>query len=293
MSSLPRGKEERTFSIVSAPHLHSTQSTSKVYWGMFGALLPLWIASLIVFGWDAFRIFLLAVGAACGSEYLLHFMFRSGKHRLNGNAALIGALFAFLLPPEIPSWAVLIGATGAVLIGRELFGGLGENLFHPSLFAYVFVQGIVPFQEAGLSEASFGINHFFLGAGFGLLGDSSMFALLIGVFYVWFRKWLSWEMPVLFLLVFTLVSHGLSRSIAQELFRSAIFLVAFFFVTDFATTPITRKGRLVFAAAAGVLAAFFQMWAGTFVSMAGSVLVMNASVPLLDRLANSRLKSIW
>ncbi len=268
------GKADAPFSLAAGPHLRAAHSTSKILWGTSAALLPIGIGSLVLFGWDALRILSIAIVSAVGFEYLFRVLFGQRHQIQNGSTVLIAVLFAFLLAPTTPWWMVAAGSFVAVIIGKEIFGGLGQNLFHPSLVGYLTLAALFPYELGKPIGASFLLAIFVSGA--------------ISIA----KRWIPWESPVFYLGAVGTSSFVTGRPPIHEVFNGSIFLCAFFFVTDWVTTPVTREGRSCFAIGAGILTAVLRFWISPPQAMASAILLMNALVPLLDRFVRPNSKGL-
>ena len=268
---------DQPLSVVSGPHLHSDNSVWKVQGGTIAALSPLWAVSLIYFGWDAFRILCLATFFSVSLETLYRCAARQKIRIKDGSAFLIGSVLAFLLPPSIPWWLVLFGSFVAVVIGKEVLGGLGQNVLHPVLVADASLIILFP----GFARSSEGSLANFAGAP-EFLSTSSVVAIVLGGVFLIVTKRAHWETPLAFLIVVFGSAFAVGQIWMGELATGLIFFTAFFVLTDSVTSPMTRVGRLVFASGAGVLSVALNVWGSPESSLVFSVLLMNALVPVLD-----------
>ncbi len=277
MPSLLTGKFEKPFSILPGPHLRASNSIYKIIWGNFVALLPILVSNTIFFGWDALRIFIIATSSALIFEYLFQVIFRRKVQIKNSHTLFLSALLAFLIPPTAQWWVVMLGSFVTVVIGKEMFGGLGQNLFHPTLVGYAALLALFPVEMTEYNQTS-----------------SPMAVLAIGISgaLIFFKKWISWEPPLLYLTTVVGSVFLLGGNPVSEILVPSIFLCAFFFVTDSVTTPITKQGRMLFAVGTGVLTAIVHLWAGPLKAMTSSVLLMNALVPLMDRFIRPRSRKL-
>ncbi|MBI4373025.1 MAG: RnfABCDGE type electron transport complex subunit D [Candidatus Omnitrophica bacterium] len=275
MLSLLGSKADKPFSIFSNPHLSAPHSTRKIMWGIFASLLPIWVAGFFAFGWDAFRIGLIALFSSVSFECLFRILIGRKTYVQNASAVLTATFLAFLLPPEIPWQLILLAAFLSVVMGKEIYGGLGQNLFHPSLVGYAALLLFFP-HEMSRSE---------------LLGGASLFAIVVSGVILGVKKWTAWEASFFYLAAVAICSFLLGRLVKFEVLTGAIFLCAFFFVTDWTTTPTTREGRSLFAVGAGVLTAVIRTWASSAEAAVSSVLLMNALVPLIDLFVRTQKKA--
>ncbi|OGX03249.1 MAG: hypothetical protein A3G87_04820 [Omnitrophica bacterium RIFCSPLOWO2_12_FULL_50_11] len=303
MLSVYKLKLDQPLTVAAGPHLRSTHSVQQFMWGTASALIPIWIASLIFFGWSSFRVLALATGSAVGFEWLFQraFQLRISVH--NGSGFLLGAVFAFLLPASVPSMLVLLGAFFAVIVGKEFLGGLGQNLLHPALVSYVLLLTLFPAAfGASVSAPTSGplalevarvewteLWRFFLGCPRETLGGASIVAVWIGGLIEVVKKWARFELPFFYLATVMIGTMAIGQNRVGDLFPGAIFFAAFFILTDTVTSPVTRNARMVFAVGCGLLTLVVRFWtAYDPLAIACAVLIMNACVPALDRAFRSR-----
>jgi len=307
--------------VSSSPHLHSRQLTSRLIWSVVGALFPSLIASVIIFGLPALKIISISVLSCIFTEALIQKLSHKEITIDDGSAFLTGLLLAFNLPSNIPFWIPIIGGIFAIAICKQAFGGLGANIFNPALAARafllaswpkymtIFVKPLSPdaittatplmmFKEAKIQAISqLGLSYWdlFLGRRGGCLGEVSILALLIGAIYLLYKGYIWWQTPIAYILTFAGLSWSFS---AQGLFRGDILfsvmsggliLGAFFMATDYVTSPITKKGQLIFGVGCGVVTFLIRRFGGYPEGVSYSILMMNAFVPLIDRFVRPRI----
>ncbi|THB63718.1 MAG: RnfABCDGE type electron transport complex subunit D [Spirochaetaceae bacterium] len=303
-----------------SPHIYSKERTSTIMWWVSFALLPLVITSTWVFGLRSLVIILTAVGASVVSEYVISkYILKKQVLISDGSAVVTGILLAANLPVSIPVYQVVIGAIVAIGVGKMVFGGIGNNPFNPALVGRTFLLISFPVQmntfpapgfslwsssaDAVSSATPLGIAaaggtmsdlpgymDIFLGQVGGTLGGIGVLAVLIGGLILIAKKIIDWQMPALFLGGIVLVT-GSAWLIDPQAYLSPLFhimaggamLGAFFMVTDYSTSPMTLKGKMIFAGSAGIITAVIRLFAALPDGVAYSILVMNALVPLIDR----------
>ena len=272
MPSLLKDKTEKLFPKISSPHLFAAHSSSQIVWGFFAALIPIWIAGVVAYGFAAVWVFVLAVGFSCGAQYVF------GKRTWIqlGGAAFMGGLLTLLLPAQIPWQGVALGSLISSLMGQVAFGGLGQNIFHPALVGYAALFLLAPDWFSNRASES--------------LGTTSIFAVVFSSLFLLFKKWIAWRTPFFYLLALGVFSSFFGRSFISELFNGSIFLAAFFFMADPVTAPMTSRGRAGFAIAAAFLTAMLRFWAEPLPAALCSVFFLNGFVPLLDRWTQPKLK---
>jgi len=293
MSSLLKGKGEKLFPLVLGPHLKGISSSRTMIWGISAALLPIWISSFIAFGWNSLRVLALTVICAAAFEFGFRVLTAQKQKLKDGSAILTGALLGLLLPPTASWQATVVGVFIAIVIGKEMFGGLGQNLFHPALAGYVALHALFPQETASFSQTvSAAISQLFFENRLDLPSGPSVFSILIAGVILLLRKWIFWQAPLFYLTAAALTSYLIGHVPIYGFMNGSVFFCAFFLVTDGATTPITKRGRCIFAATAGVLTASFFSWMSWMESVVFSVLLMNAVNPLLDRFVRPQSKGL-
>jgi H+/Na+-translocating ferredoxin:NAD+ oxidoreductase subunit D len=248
---------------------------------------------------------------------------------VDGSAALTGILLALNLPPSCPWWIALFGAAVAILIGKQVYGGLGYNPFNPALVARVVLLISFPVQMTSwtapaplgsgidavtsatpLGEiktavmltgqlpelATSGFGHYFLGNMAGCLGEVSAVALLLGGVFLLYKKIITWHIPASFLGtvlviggVFWLIDPTRYPSPLFQLLTGGMLLGAFFMATDMVTSPVTDRGMLVFGFGCGLLTILIRLFGGYPEGVSFAILLMNACTPLIDRYLRPKL----
>src|SRR3989338_1045866 len=296
MSSSPLiPKLEKIFSIGPNPHILSQNSVNKRIGWNLAALLPVWLSGFRVFAWDAVSIPLMVIVFSVGFEWLFSKWIHKKYMFQNGYTVFLAILFALLLPPEIPWWAILVGVFFMTIIAKEMFGGLGGNIFNPALIGLAMIMLLFPsyfLSESGFQRTIQIFSERFLQAPFRelmfngraeLLGEASAIAVIIGGIIMILSRTIRWETPLIYLL-----SAGAGFFLAGEEFmfrtlQTGILFSAFFLVTDSVTTPITSSARVPFLILCGLLLVIFiQNGLSEVESVVYSILIGNVLTPLLD-----------
>jgi electron transport complex protein RnfD len=277
------------------------------------ALIPATAAGIYFFGLRAAFVILVTILSCLASEYLTRMILKREFTISDFSAVVTGLLLALNLPPTIPLWMAAVGGVVAIVIVKQLFGGLGQNFMNPALVARVFllnafVKQMTTFVKPGpdaISSATplFGIKEFvkgneanlsgywdlFVGNVSGCLGETSVLALLIGAAYLLFRRVISLEIPVTFIgsvAAVTWIFGGQSLFTGDWLYHilaGGLMIGAFFMATDYATSPVTLKGRIFMGLGCGVLTAVIRLYTGYPEGVSYAILLMNICVPLIDR----------
>jgi Na+-translocating ferredoxin:NAD+ oxidoreductase subunit D len=296
--------EETTSS--SAPHIHSKWSVKRTMYLVILALMFPTGASIYFFGFNAILVILTSVLAAVATEYLIK-LWRKKKFVMDGSAVITGLLLALTLPPTIPLWMVALGSIFAIAIAKEAFGGLGHNIFNPALAGRAFMQLSFPAQmsvwiapsgfspdavtsASPLSDAfkQIGDNFdlyrdLFLGNVSGSLGETSALLLLAGGILLIALRIIDWRTPVAFIGATVLLSLALGHDPIYQVLSGGLMIGAFFMATDYVTSPLTRNGKIIFGAGAGIITIIIRLFGGFPEGVCYAILLMNAAVPLIER----------
>lgn len=275
-----------------------------------------------MFGVRVVGVVALAVIACVGMEALAQALRRRPITLWDGSAALTGLLLALNLPASSPWWMVILGAAAAILLGKQVFGGLGQNPFNPALVARVVllisfpvqmtnwivdggmladaVATATPLGEAKTALMTSGtvtqvageLSFWKLAVGLqrGCIGEVSEVALLLGAAFLLWRRIITWDIPLGFV-ASTLAITGLAWLVAPDRYlgphvhmvTGGLVLGAFYMATDMVTSPLNRKGRWMFGIGCGVITAVIRLWGGYPEGVSFAILLMNACVPLIDR----------
>ncbi|MDR0653487.1 MAG: RnfABCDGE type electron transport complex subunit D [Synergistaceae bacterium] len=294
--------------ISSSPHIRAETSTQKIMANVIGALIPSGLASIYFFGPRAAAVIAVCVASCVLSEAAWQKL--SGKKITvsDFSAALTGLLLAYNLPPTIPLWMGAIGGAFAMIIVKHFFGGLGQNIMNPALAGRAVmlscwpvamttwtldgVSGPTPLAVIKLSEGSLPpLADMFIGRIGGCIGETSSIALLLGGAYLIWRGIISWRIPVVYILTVAVLSalFGRSGGPATEILSGGLILGAFYMATDYATSPMTPAGQIIFAFGCGLIASLIRAFGGYPEGVSYSILIMNLAVPIIDRLTPPRV----
>lgn len=304
--------------VAPAPHVQTTQSTARIMRDVVIALMPALIVSVVVFGWSALCVTALSVASCVVFEYLIQRFLVGGAPTVgNWSAVVTGVLLAFNLPASIPWWIVVIGAFVAIAIAKMTFGGLGKNPFNPALVGRVFLLIAYPVQmtsfpevegfdalsgatplaavkQGAMDSGAFAMQDMMLGHMPGSLGEVAALALLAGFVYLLWRRVITWHIPVTVLATMAVFAFVVSLASGIEgaaLWQLPLFHVlaggamlgAIFMATDYSTSPMTVRGGVIFAAGIGVITMCIRLWGAYPEGMSFAILIMNSTVPLLNK----------
>ncbi len=308
------------FFVAASPHIHSPQSTQSLMRDVLIALVPAFCLSILVYGLDVLRVTAIAVVSCVVVEYLIQrFLIKGDCTVKNLSAVLTGVLLAFNLPSDIPWWIVVIGAVVAIGVAKMTFGGLGRNPFNPALVGRVFLliaypvqmtsfpqpispefvdafAGATPLAALKAQAVELGdVNFLNMLSGVmpGSLGEISAISLLVGGVYMIWRKVITWHIPVavlgsmaVFAFVIAAFTGGgamLYELPAFHLLAGGAMLGAIFMATDYVTSPMTKKGMLIYGIGVGVITMIIRQWGAYPEGMSFAILLMNAVTPLINK----------
>lgn len=293
--------------VASSPHIRGNFRTNRIMLDVVLALLPALAVGAFFQGPRALLVALLSVSTCVVTEYLYSLITKSRNTAVDGSAMVTGLLLAMTLPATVPYWQVLVGDVFAIVFVKALCGGLGQNIFNPALAARAFMLLIYPvgltrFQGLDGVTAATPLHHMvmpalptetlgqmFLGRCPGTIGEVSALALLIGGAYLVYRKVISIRIPAAYLGTVALVTLVFSKTgdpvswMLYSLLSGGVMLGAIFMATDYATSPATPVGQVIYGIGCGVLTVFFR-YNGLFPEgVTYAILIMNAFVWFIDR----------
>ncbi|HZX45122.1 MAG TPA: RnfABCDGE type electron transport complex subunit D [Candidatus Nanoarchaeia archaeon] len=289
-----------TLTVSSNPHLRDKDYVNKIMWTVILALLPASAAGVYFFGMRALTIIIVSMAFAMATEAIIQWLTKKQITIADGSAALTGLLLALVISPLVPWWVAAIGAVFAIAIGKMVFGGLGNNIFNPALVGRAFLvasfpaimtswlipDGITSATPLGLLKEQgikTGYLQLIVGNIGGSIGETSAIALLLGAAYLFYKKVIDWRIPAAYIgatFVFTLV---FGQDPIFHVFAGGLLIGAFFMATDYVTSPLTARGKLVFGLGCGLLTGLLRLFSSYPEGVMFAILLMNAAVPLIDR----------
>lgn len=296
------------FNISASPHIRAKDTTENIMLWVIIALLPTTLFGIWNFrDQNAWILVVVTVAAAVLTEYLYEKLMHKKVTIKDMSAAVTGLLLALNLPASAPWWMGVLGAVFAILIVKQLFGGLGQNFMNPALAARCFllisfagkmtnfsysgfdgVSGATPLAVLK-SGGTVDVPAMFVGNIPGTIGEVSVIALLIGAAYLLAKKVISIRIPgtyILTVVVFAILfgGHGFDLNyIAAHLCGGGLIFGAFFMATDYVTSPITPKGQIVFGILLGVLTGLFRIFGGSAEGVSYAIIISNILVPLIEK----------
>lgn len=312
------------FILKSSPHFQHKDSVPKIMYAVILSLMPAVAASFYFFRLRALLLYVFSIGACLLTEALF---LKLRKKPINavwdGSAVITGLLLAMTLPPSLAPEMVVIGGVVAIALGKQVFGGLGDNIFNPALVGRAFLQvafpvslttwippvtlqvntatyatplGNLKFYNALAEGTMTPLRDMFWGNTGGSLGETSAVALLLGAAFLLYKKAINWRIPVgilgtltVFTGVFWLVNPERYASPSFHLLAGGLIIGAFFMATDMVTSPITVSGTWIFAVGIGLMVALIRLFGGYPEGVMFSILFMNTFVPLINRSTRPRI----
>ncbi len=300
--------------VSSSPHLLTEENVPRIMHAVIMALLPVCLVSIYVFGIRALVLIVTCLISCVLTEYACQRLAGKKPTVYDGSAAITGILLALTLPPAFPLTGAVLGSVFAIAIGKQVFGGLGYNIFNPALLGRAFLQAAYPVLitiwtepfgnpwsvETVSSATPLALVKFegktapymdmFLGSVSGSLGETSALAILIGGLYLRYKGYINWKLPLgylgtlaIFGGLFWLVNPEKYPDPLYHLLSGGAMLGAWFMITDMVTSPTTAKGQWIFAIGAGVITIIIRLFGGLPEGVMYSILLMNSVTPLLNR----------
>ncbi len=304
--------------VEASPHIRSSRSTKNIMLDVIIALCPALIASIVIFGYKSAVLAAVCVASCVLFEFLFNKIVKKPGTVSDLSAIVTGMLLAFNLPVDLPIYMAVIGCFVAIVIVKCLFGGIGQNFANPAITARIVlmlsftasmtswakpmawldggadaVTTATPLDIISSGEGALpSLLDMFLGVRGGCLGETCTLALLIGGIYLIARGVIRPLTPICFIgtvAVLTFFSGGFDISyVAYQLMGGGLVLGAFFMATDYSTTPMTDKGKIIFAIGCGLITFLIREFANYPEGVSFSILVMNCLTPLIDRFTSAK-----
>lgn len=295
--------------VSSSPHVRSDVTTREIMLDVAIALLPATAFGVYHFGVRALLIILVSIFACVMTEYTWQNLMKKPVTISDGSALVTGLLLALNLSPSVPLWIPLIGGVFAILVVKQLFGGIGQNFMNPALAARCFllisfagrmtnftvdgVSGATPLQvmkEGG----EFDVVSMFMGNIGGCIGEVSALAILIGAVYLLIKRVIDLRIPLAYIGTFALFLLAFSGRgfdiayISAHIFGGGLLIGAFFMATDYASSPVTPWGKIIFGICLGILTGVFRLFGGTAEGVSYAIIFCNLLVPLIEKITVPR-----
>ena len=295
--------------VSSSPHITSKTKTKDLMRDVIIALCPALIASIIFFGYRALVIEIVSVACSVFFEYISRRIMKREQTIGDLSAVVTGLLLAFNLPAGVPIYVPIIGAGVAIIVAKQMFGGIGQNFVNPALIARIILMNSFPVLMTTWYPAAAGnfagdtvatasplgliaqgavdklpsTLDMFLGNTAGCLGETSALALLIGGIYLICRRVISATIPCVYIATVFVLSAILGQNPVVQILSGGLFIGAFFMATDYVTSPLTNKGKVIYAFVMGVITVLIRVFASLPEGVSYSIVLMNIIVPLIER----------
>lgn len=298
------------FVVSGTPHVRSKESIQSIMRDVIIALVPATAAGIYYFGISALILIIAAIVSSVVFEALCQKIMKKPVTVSDLSAVVTGLLLAMNLPAAAPIWVAIVGSAFAIIFGKQLFGGLGQNFINPALAGRAFLLASYPTEmttwsvpnglevadaatyatplaqlKAGHLDASLG--ELILGQCGGTIGETCAIALIIGGVYLLYKHVISWKIPVIYIatvaILFGVIGRHGVRMPLQEIMAGGVMLGGIFMATDYASSPVTPKGQIIFAVGAGLITYLIRTFGGYPEGVSYSILIMNCCVPLIER----------
>ena len=297
------------FVVSGTPHVRSKESIQSIMRDVIIALIPATAAGIYYFGLNALILIIASIVSCVVFEALYQKATKKPVTVSDLSAVVTGLLLAMNLPAAAPVWVAIVGSAFAIIFAKQLFGGLGQNFINPALAGRAFLLASYPTEmttwsvptglaadaatyatplaqmKAGALDAN--LLDLFIGRCGGTIGETCAIALIIGGVYLLYKHVISWKIPVIyiatvFILFAAIGRHGV-RMPVHEILAGGVMLGGIFMATDYASSPVTPKGQIIFAVGAGLLTYLIRTFGGYPEGVSYSILIMNCCVPLIER----------
>ena len=311
---------EQMYNVSSNPHVRDKMTTSRIMQLVVIALLPTTLFGIWNFGFRALLVVLVTVASSVFFEWLYNRLMHK-KNTINDFSAVVtGLLLALNMPPQIPLWMPVLGSAFAIIVVKQLFGGLGQNFMNPALAARCFLMisfagkmtdfavdklsgyhcidtvtgatALAELKNSGFTADSISVKNLFIGNIHGTIGETSAIAILIGAVILLAFKVIDLKIPLTYIGSFAvfviLYMLGTGKGfdvnyLFSHLFGGGLMLGAWFMATDYVTTPITPNGQLIYGCCLGVVTAIFRLFGGSAEGVSYAIIFCNLLVPLIEK----------
>lgn len=301
------------FIVSGTPHVRSKDSIQGIMRDVLIGLTPAALMGIYVFGINALVIMVISIASAIFFEYLYQKLMKKPITITDLSAAVTGLLLAMNMPASAPYWMPIVGSAFAIIIAKQLFGGLGQNFINPALAARAFLLASYPtamttwpapagqavdavsvatplalLKAGDITVATSGdMVNALVGTVGGCIGETSAIALIIGGVYLIVRHVISWRIPVVYIatvfILTALIGRNGVRIPQYEILVGGLMLGAFFMATDYVTSPITPRGQIVFGVLLGVLTGIFRIFGASAEGVSYAIIICNLLVPLIEK----------
>ena len=298
------------FVVSGTPHVRSKESIQSIMRDVIFALVPATAMGIYYFGLKALILIVAAIVSAIFFEWLYEKITKKPVTISDLSAVVTGLLLAMNLPASAPIWVPIVGSAFAIIFAKQLFGGLGQNFINPALAGRAFllasyptemttwtaptgfsgadaVAVATPLSQLKAGELTTSLGDLIVGNVGGCIGETCAIALIIGGIYLLYKHVISWKIPVIYIatvfILFAVIGRHGVRMPLQEIMAGGVMLGGIFMATDYASSPVTPKGQVIFAIGAGLITYLIRTFGGYPEGVSYSILLMNVCVPLIER----------
>ncbi|MBQ9197138.1 MAG: RnfABCDGE type electron transport complex subunit D [Clostridia bacterium] len=287
----------------SAPHVRSKDNTQRLMLNVIISLLPCVIAGIYYFGWRAALVICVSVVSAVAAEFIWQKLAHKKIRIYDLSAVVTGLLIGLIVPPSAPWWMLVIGSFFAIMVVKQLFGGIGDNFLNPALAARAVLLASWPAlmtsgYNVGRFDAVSGATPLLSGASYadlllgnvtGAVGETCKIAILIGFAWLLFTRTIRWEIPVISLASACLLGWALGYDPLTTVLSGGLLFGAVYMATDYVTTPMTQFARILYSVGIGVIVVLIRKFGSYPEGVTYAILLMNIAAPLFDRIPAQRI----
>lgn len=319
---------ENKLIVSSSPHVRTNKDTSYIMRQVVIALLPATLAALFFFRLSALNVIFFCVTGSVGAEFLCQKISKQESTIGDFSAVVTGLLLAFNVPASLPWWMCLLGAAFAIIVVKMVFGGIGNNFVNPALAARAFLLASFPvamtlwtrtgvnwvssgnidayttatplsFLKAGsngvssLADSGISISNMLIGNIGGCIGETSAVLIILGGLYLMYKGIINYVIPTFYICTVAILMFILGgfnfTFVIYELLAGGLMLGAFFMLTDYTTSPMTKKGQIIYAVLAGLITTVIRLYGGYPEGVSYSILFVNIMTPLIDKYTKTKV----
>ena len=319
---------ENKLIVSSSPHVRTNKDTSYIMKQVVIALLPATLAALFFFRLSALNVIFFCVTGSVGAEFLCQKISKQESTIGDFSAVVTGLLLAFNVPASLPWWMCLLGAAFAIIVVKMVFGGIGNNFVNPALAARAFLLASFPvamtlwtrtgvnwvssgnidayttatplsFLKAGsngvssLADSGISISNMLIGNIGGCIGETSAVLIILGGLYLMYKGIINYVIPTFYICTVAILMFILGgfnfTFVIYELLAGGLMLGAFFMLTDYTTSPMTKKGKIIYAVLAVLITTVIRLYGGYPEGVSYSILLVNIMTPLIDKYTKTKV----
>lgn len=319
---------ENKLIVSSSPHVRTNKDTSYIMKQVVIALLPATLAALFFFRLSALNVIFFCVTGSVGAEFLCQKISKQESTIGDFSAVVTGLLLAFNVPASLPWWMCLLGAAFAIIVVKMVFGGIGNNFVNPALAARAFLLASFPvamtlwtrtgvnwvssgnidayttatplsFLKAGsngvssLADSGISTSNMLIGNIGGCIGETSAVLIILGGLYLMYKGIINYVIPTFYICTVAILMFILGgfnfTFVIYELLAGGLMLGAFFMLTDYTTSPMTKKGQIIYAVLAGLITTVIRLYGGYPEGVSYSILLVNIMTPLIDKYTKTKV----